>query len=410
MFHCSSRDEIVRASSELVRSFAVIGLLRHVKEATPTDMICTYIIRTNQSWGLRSKVNDINCQNSNRKYQMTVRDSQRADKLKQFPAGIVRMSKDYLIREFWKHIDHLLSTSCMRVSNGCGRFGGSEDGKLLRMFPNEVLKVLRCIQINQSSRIWDARNAIGSLHAVCTPIMFEKPNWLISTKYSGKFDKTQFDIIRTPEERSLSALLSVLDNYCWQVDNRAHIPNDTEKNLLLDLIESLIVMFGCGQFAENFVLRQVYEYSRLQDSFGGRKGISNDFSQYQFSKFNDRNEKCEYWNNGVNAIIERLRHLSPEAAICTGYIGNNFWDSVLANNPDVLKTQTPQPYREVSLYLKAELEVQRQKREYASQVLEAIKNGAFDPSKISYSGSGRDGCMCDPAGCCPEDGSSLANG
>ena len=69
MFHCCSRDEIVRASSELARSFAVIGLLRHVKEATPTDMICTYITRTNQSWGLISKVHEVNCAKSNLKYQ-----------------------------------------------------------------------------------------------------------------------------------------------------------------------------------------------------------------------------------------------------------------------------------------------------------------------------------------------------
>ena len=409
MFHCSSRDEIVRASSELARSFAVIGLLRHVKEATPTDMICTYITRTNQSWGLISKVHEVNCAKSNLKYQMTVRDNHDADKLKQFPAGIVRMSKDYLIREFWKHIDHLRSSSCMRINNYCGQFGGSENGRLLRLFPNEVLKVLRCIQINQSSRIWDARNAIGSLHAVCTPIMFEKPNWLLSTKYGGKFDKTQFDVIRTPEERSLSALISVLDNYCWQVDNRAHIPNDAEKNILLDLIESLIVMFGCGQFAENFVLRQVYEYSRLQDSFGGRKGLPNDFSVYQFRQFDDRQEINDHWRNGVEMIIERLRHLSPEAAICTGYIGNNFWDSVLVNNPDILKAQTPQPYREVSLYLKAELEVQRQKKNYAGRVLEAIKKGEFDPSKISYSGSGDDTECEAPCGR-PDDGGSMING
>ena len=413
MFHCCSRDEIVRASTELARAFATIGLLRLVNGATPVDMVCTYIIRTKQPWGLRGKACEVNDKHETCEGQMTIRNNRHADALKPFPDGIVRMAKDYLIREFWQHIDHLKNGPVLRTRE---RWYGTTSGtnntscgiNRLRVFPKEVLQALRGIRINESSRIWDARHAIGALHSVCTPTMLDDPEWLLSKRYEGRIDESHFDVIRNQEDRAITALLSVLDNYCWQTINRQSIPNDVEKGLLLDLIESLIIMFGPGTFAENYISRQIYEYARLSDTFAVKPDKI--FSQCAINRFRDRILSTGNfdWSDGTRMILERLRHLSPEAAMCTGYIPeDDYWDSVLMNNPDVLKRQTPQPHREVAIYLKTELIVQSQKKNYADRIVEAIAKGEFKPDEIGchYGSRGGDECCCGPEPYCPcEDG------
>lgn len=406
MFHCCSRDEIVRASTELARSFATVGLLRHVTDATPIDMVCTYINRTGQPWGLKHLTRNINEWTGSDKYegkQLTIPESHRADRVKYLPEGIIKMSKDYLIRAFWKQIDHLKSGACMRVASS---YRNEQGHMVTRLFPKEVVKTLGGLRINQTSRIWDARNEIGALHSVCTPTMLDKPYWLKSTRYGGDADMSQFDVLRSNEERNLSALVSLLDNYCWQVNNRQQIPNDIEKGILLDLIECFLIMFGPNPFHESYVMRQVYEYARLQDSYVQR-ATPKAFSECACKRFDDRAvyDRYESWAKGVEGVIERLRNLTPQAAICAGYIGTDYWRGVMTNNSDVMKANNPQPLREVAIYLKLELDVQRMKEKYASRVIEAIRKGEFDPSnfngnyhcngELHYCGE------CDPCEPCP---------
>lgn len=406
-------SKIVRATVEQARAFATLGLLRLVTESTPTDLVCTYILRSRQSWGLKDRVREINKEkvgNTYRGGQMSCNQDHIANRIKYLPEGIIRMTKDYLIRQFWKNIHHLTSYNCMHVDAINIDSNGHRNA---RLFPKELLRAISAMHVNQSSRIWDLRHEIGTLHALCAPDFMEQPKWLASYRSCGRSDRSQFDAMSRREEMNIEALNSVFNNYYWQISNRQHIPNDAEKNILLNFIETFLIMFGPGMFHENFLSRQIYEYCRVNDIYSPNPN-GQKFERYRTSKYDPQVVVDEYyWTNGIDQLLNWLKHLSPEAALCTGFLNNDDWDGLMVLKPDTLKSITPNPYREVSIYLKTEMAVQRQKTHYAKKIMEAVAKGEFDREKFgdTYWGHGKhsdaERCYCcEPASCCdvPSDG------
>jgi len=398
-----SRYDVVRASTERARSFAMVGLLRQVKEATPLDMVCTYIIQTNQPWGLRDRVDDLDWSKRDRTYcnALSIRGNANADRLRRFPEGIVKMSKDYLIRMFWKQIDHLRSQACMHVSASGIEFtkGDYRTGwcptNVMRTYPRAVLDALAACHIHHNSRLWDAQHAIGALHAVCTPLMLDRPSW-VRPGCGFEADKRQFDTMKGNHSRAIACLESMLNDYCWNTNNRSHIPNDAEKNILLDLIECFLVMFGPESFANSFRARQVYEYCRIGDvmsnqSCGCRRcgcGESADVSSGEVG-YNS-------WARGRHEIFEKLKHLSPETAICAGRLIDSYMRD-LGTCVEVMREINPQPSKEVELFLRAEFEVQIQKEKASEEIRKQISEGRYgDDDRYN----GRCSCEpCEPAPC-----------
>lgn len=401
MFHCCSRDEIVSADEELSRAFATVGLLRHVVKATPIDQVCVYIVQTQvQYGGIFDRACRINqdvpgyCKWRN---HMTINENEAADRVKIMPDGIVKMSQDYLIRTFWKQITHLTGKFC---HNG-GRRGWNNEicgGPVsrIRIFPKELLKTLSSMYVPNTGRIYDLRMAISALHAVATPTMLDAPEWVDhrdNIRYS--YIKRYFEPMKNEHLRKIDAILNVLNDYLYQPQTKSDIPNDIEKNILLDLIESFLVMFGPRSFADNYVMRQTYEYFRLYDTLGTK---SAKYRSYQYA-FDWADPERYSKNDGIESTVFHLKNLSPEAAICMCDINRFmseygfYWGAL---NPKMLEMIHPQPIPEVALYLKRELDTQRSKLKYSHKVLEAIRKGEYTFEMTA------DGCRCDEVAECSD--------
>jgi len=370
---CDEYRRFVDGATTLARSFAAIGLMRKVTESTPYDLVFTYVYRHMRNsapyWNLSDHAY-FNSAKKESKTQLTVWEDN-ADKLR-IPEGLKKMAKDYLIRTFWRNLTTIGSS--LEVYRDPKRWVGGVDVPVVRRFPKNVLNVLGTLNINPGLRLWDARSAISDLHAVAVPK---------GTEYVEP-DIKSFDIMRAREIRNVGTLISILSNYSWNEGNRRTIPNEAERNIVLDLLDSLLTLFGCDSYTSSYGKRACYEYTIATGKDGicrnmvGPGGISI--------------PKRIYARYGVNvpAIVARLSRLTPEAALCHPLLSRGNLDSILNNfrydslNETVLEQTVPNPIPEVVAFLNAELTLQLMKSEVCKRALRDYNNGkpicGFDES------------------------------
>ena len=99
--NCCNTNDFVSATIKQSRAFATLGLLRLVTDATPLDQIITYASETNQKYFL-----DLNNLGS---FDAKPDDVAQRSSMYVIPDGLRKMSKDYLIRKFWKNISWLMN-------------------------------------------------------------------------------------------------------------------------------------------------------------------------------------------------------------------------------------------------------------------------------------------------------------
>lgn len=380
------KDCFIPPEVELNRTFAAIGLLRHVTDAIPLDAIAVYLRQTDQRWMLGNMTKLFS--NWEDKDIPKIDFYNRSNREAYIPNGIVKMTKDYMIRGFWQQVSHL------RV-----KLGKTEDGTVsaddkdqiyVLRYPIQVLKTLAGLQLSQYGTLWDSRNAISAFHAACVPTTFDPPQWLNvkSRFYSiGESDVSYLpgstDTMKIVHQRNLGLLFSILNNYMWSTNNRERIPNEAEKNILLDLIEALTIFCGGKQAANagfkfNYIHRQIYEYLRMSEFGTNAQTSTNKFCRYSVKQI-DPDNNSEYWANGaIDAVINTYRHMSPEAAMILQAKANTRCEAPWSGydiNPDYLAKINPNPLREVAIYLKCECDIIKWKKMILKEKLRRIESG-----------------------------------
>ena len=368
-------------SRSLDLAFAMIGLMRHVNLTAPLDLINVYVDQTNQTWAFKSivRTNDVSNWMIERPI-VDIRASRQMDKMVNVPSGLVNMAKDYLARSFWKKIDFLRDVlnyatpeaSMIRRDN-CP----SNEATERMTYPKSVLNTLIGIRLSNYASLWDSRNAIEAIHAVCTPVLLERPDWL-SKKESFRpcCNPGSSDTMKDGHRRVLETMLTILDNYCWNEGNRKTIPNQAEKGLLLDLIESLITLKCGNNFASTFIRRQCYEYARLEDVY--HLSIPNYEMRFNIKNFTNTNNTIPEVR--IDAFVDGLKHLSAEAALCLNVVVNKCnWGMF---SEELLKKMKPQPLNEVAIYLKTNVTLQRWKYSRAKELLKKEDDGRWEGDPV----------------------------
>lgn len=329
------------------RAFATVGLFRKISETVPADLACIYVL-THQQPDIHLAVSKLIDDQANDKN--IINDYVES-------SGIAQMAKDYLARQFWKNIKFITSPSCMKLR--------LSDGTRVRLFPRDLLRAIDGMYISPSSKLWNIRHQIRTLHSLAVREMSECDRWDISHQ---SINGTQLEAIHQRELNVMHSFHMALCEYGLSSVGKQHIPNSSEKDLLLDLIESMLVMFGPYDYMTNCASRQIYEYCRLNDDDSIHKThfhchaikcrtgrYCNTNAIYGFSS----------WSDGVYAAVSKLQNISPEAALCAGNICNVFSSKICSIPDQFLERHNPCPSREVAMYLKSELTLQREKMKLA---------------------------------------------
>lgn len=367
--NCCNTNDFVSATIKQSRAFATLGLLRLVTDATPLDQIITYASETNQKYFL-----DLNNLGS---FDAKPDDVAQRSSMYVIPDGLRKMSKDYLIRKFWKNISWLMNQAQVHLierSNPSNTYCKTSN---LRMFPREVLKVLESVQLNSRMRLWDARHAIRDLYAVCTPSMFGNPSWMKMNSHNHVIPNyDQFSAMRDQHIRAVSSLYQIMMDYTFRDCNRQHIPSKEEKDILLDLISCFLVMFGPNDFYCNYAAFEIYEHCRLNEAFDKPQNshASDIMSAVNLPPMAGMTNNCKQTRfscmRGENLFMHNMRGLSPEAAICVNSLEHSIWMDPPWAAEDIMKMITPRPLTEVALYLMAEHTVQQRKYECIQSCLQ----------------------------------------
>lgn len=378
------KDCFIPPEVELNRTFAAIGLLRHVTDAIPLDAIAVYLRQTDQRWMLGNMTKLFS--------DWDVKDTPKIDSYNRsnreacIPNGIVKMTKDYMIRGFWQQVSHLR----VKLGSTDGTVTANDDDIYVLRYPIQVLKTLAGLQLSQYGTLWDSRNAISAFHAACVPTTFDPPQWLNAKSrfYSiGDADESYLpgstDTMKIVHQRNLGLLFSILNNYMWSTTNRERIPNEAEKNILLDLIEALTIFCGGKQAANagfkfNYVRRQIYEYLRTSEFGTNTQTSANKFYRSLVRQIDPDNNSSYCVTGAIDAVINTYRHMSPEAAMILQAKANprckapwNGYDI----NPDYLAKINPNPLREVAIYLKCECDIIKWKKMILKEKLRRIESG-----------------------------------
>ena len=381
----------VSPSLEYDRALATIGLLRHVTDAVPVDAVCVYSNQTKQPYGIRQLTEKIGYYDHwySEKPQKTIRDEKEDTKEYVIPNSLIKMTKDYIARSFWNQIDHLRGGDRICIDTGCCWDRGDMNATV-RAFPKDVLNTIAGLRLSKYANLWDSKNAIAALHAVCVPDSFERP------KYFFRDNAPTTDVLKIEHKRNISILSTILSNYCWNATNRQSVPNQAEKNLLLDLIESLTILFGLSSdgnrsgFFDNYARKQIYEFARTTDKLDRSRNLR--FLSAQGATFDTRVGQGSWDLSRTNKYIEDIRHISAEAAICLRTVASDPNDPrtySFVPNPTELAKLKPQPLNEVAIYLSIERNVawiKARKLQGYLQERERRENGE---------------CVCEP--CCAED-------
>lgn len=347
---------------EMSRSLAAIGLLRIVKDRTPQDLVYYYAsnVLSGNSYGLREVTVDAKSlpRSPWSTEPLTSREYQDLNALQEMPNGVLKMSKDYLVRCFWKQIRHIMSN----VSFSTSVF--SNGGTIVRQFPKSVLQTIRSLNVSPTLKLWDARNAIASLHAAVVPSTFTLPDWVKrGSSYPRSLSHTDpnpsmMGYADTNHMRNIMALRNTLDNYLWNPTHCSSIPNDSEKAILLDLLEIFVIMFSEDMsFYNGYIEKQVYEYS-----------ISTTRTDAEFT-IPPYMARCRFSDNA-----RMLGNISPELATCIDTSSRSCSNGLMPTlGHDGVPADTP-VYAQVREYLKQELYITHLKIEFLTDLERKCKD------------------------------------
>lgn len=408
----NNENSVIDDYAYITRAFAVIGLMRRVKSATPLDLIINYLDATHKCCG---SINDIvwdaiRSHDPERTSGDHISDNALRGHVPVIPDGIYRMAKSYLVRRFWKNVKYLIDSRNLNYASYGTIYDPHANSTMARLYPKDVITVLGSLHINSNCNLWDARNAIANLHAVVTPTMFDTPKWATWRNCcdrlgSSTVNRTQdLMAIGTPQARNIASLWCILTNYIWRnSDSQKDIPNDAEKEILLNLIEIFVIMFsGNISFNDAYRFRQTYEYARI----GSYMGTTNVYVPYEGRRnFLGLIRYSRTYNNEfVSTVVDALKHMSPEAALCINTLDRNWCGGARRWYGDgqekLLMELNPAPINEVKVFLNTEFNIQIKKADAIKRVLEDLASGQLNRIP-GYRGCGDAKCPepCEP---CPE--------
>ena len=372
-FDRQERDSYRTRMDEEIRKFATLGLLRKVNDSITNDVIISYIDRKLTNCG---------------GYPGSVASEVIAGQAS-FSEGMKKMTREYLTNMFWKNL-----TKCVYgTPYNLGYDGGWHDGcrndrckeiKTIRKFPVTILRAIDTIHISSALRLWDAKNAIETLHSVVVPKDPAVPSWKSANRFGHSVDYTKFDVPNPRQLRTIGALRSILTNYLYNATNRRTIPNDAEKELAIDLAEIMNIMFDDVGFPMAYDIRSTYNYAIQQltksdsSSIFAKRWEENVFDHY--ARMVSIPAANQTQGKNYVAVVSTLGHLSPNAALCNRLLefsGNVSSPYVYepSMNVEFLKTITPVKIPEVVVYIFTELNLQITKLRLAQELYRRHRNG-----------------------------------
>ena len=366
------------------RKFATLNLLRKVNESVTDDVVVSYIDRKMSGC----------CT-----YDVMTKGAQYGTV--PFPDGIRKMTKDYLTRMFWKNLRNIT----FRSLEGVNCLWSSNKIRTVRKFPKKILHALDTVHIHSTSRLWDVKNAIDTLYSVVVPKDVDGATY---KDYFRSRAGIGTDILSPKHIRVICALKSVLSNYMYANFDRS-IPNDAEKTLALDLLETLSILSDEVGFFSAYRARAAYAYAVTKNHDYCNRYLDGIVSHMMkvtyYGLSHDVDQREEY-----AADVALLSHLSPNAAICNKILTvRGSVDRPYFTESDIdiefLKKITPVPIPEVVVYLWTEINMQLRKLEIAKSVYRDFKNGKDVGGLIFY---GNDPCCEAEIGCCCNKGSMVA--
>ena len=362
------------ADIEVPRALATLGLLRKVSDRVPMDLLYMYCQQT------------ASCRTSGIKYlldELTKKECVESN----IPSGLITMARDYLIRMFWTQMSHIRRIADYTYNDGrlptrdrdCGSY---------RLYPKSVLDVLKSINISDNFSLYDARNAVHDLHEACLAC-----SKTVRLNENGKFDMPdrRFTIERV-HERVINSLRLLESRHRWNSTTRLFIPNDIEKEVLINIYEIFLMMFSELPFGAAVAFNDAYtratkvtgEVTAAQSPrVVGREDM------WRLSRFGSPESR---WDRTSN-VCDKLRNLTPEAAICLDFSTVCDHYSLRYN---YLYTNVKEPVvPQVGIYLQTEYTAWKRKYRYA----EEIRKKLFGKGYRSYDGE----CVEEapaPCACC----------
>ena len=361
------------------RAFTVLGLLRKVCDRAPLDLIATYCYQTQVHHvlkeAIRTELLKFGPDDTDISHTVVVRNENTSNI--NVPNGLIRMSKDYLIRSFWEQLN-CLDYECDVIVSKIGLDGRGLGRGPIKTYPKDLLNVLRTIRINSGFKLWDAHSAIRDLHAACVGSYGEIPNWIkcSGTRITEKVLTSKMGPMEDIHRRNLLSLKSVIRNYRWNLNTKLSIPNEIEKNLLVDFYEIMLMLESSVDYRDAYLYKKTYEHQCQHFNDSERPKYLPPHS----SRFSEHKESYEARQH----IPYYTSFLTPEAAICLDLCRDLYWiDSSIEH---LNKTIVP----EVKAYLRLEDEAVNRKLYMAKNIVREA-NPEYRGSSLS---------LCDePCGC-----------
>ena len=363
------------ADIEVPRALATLGLLRKVSDRVPMDLLYMYCQQTTS------------CRTSGIRYlldELTKKECVESN----IPSGLITMARDYLIRMFWTQMSHIRRIADYTYNDGRLPTRDSEGGSY-RLYPKSVLDVLKSINISDNFSLYDARNAVHDLHEACLAC-----SKTVRLNENGKFDMPdrRFTIERV-HERVINSLRLLESRHRWNSTTRLFIPNDIEKEVLINIYEIFLMMFSELPFGAVVAFNDAYTRATK---------VTNDVTEarsprvvgredmWRLSKFGSPESR---WDRTAN-VCDKLRNLTPEAAICLDFSTVSDSYSIRYN---YLYTNVKEPVvPQVGIYLQTEYTAWKRKYRCA----EAVRKKLFSKGYRSYDGECAEEAPCVPAPCC----------
>ena len=364
------------ADIEVPRALATLGLLRKVSDRVPMDLLYMYCQQTagSRTSGIKYLLDELTkkeCVESN------------------IPSGLITMARDYLIRMFWTQMSHIRRIADYTYNDGRLPTRDSECGSY-RLYPKSVLDVLKSINISDNFSLYDARNAVHDLHEACLAC-----SKTVRLNENGKFDMPdrKFTIERV-HERVINSLRLLESRHRWNSTTRLFIPNDIEKEVLINIYEIFLMMFSELPFGAVVAFNDAYTRATKvtgEVTAAQSPRVIGREDMWRLSKFGSPEAR---WDRTAN-VCDKLRNLTPEAAICLDFSTVSDSYSIRYN---YLYTNVKEPVvPQVGIYLQTEFTAWKRKYRYAEEIRKKLAGKGYRCG--SYDGE----CCAEepaPAPCC----------